>query len=48
VLIPEALRRDNGVLSGKTESVMKSEGYKNTANKNQETPEAGKGGGVLG
>jgi hypothetical protein len=37
----EALkRRDNGVLSRKTESVMKSAGYRNPANKNQETPES--------
>jgi hypothetical protein len=36
----EALkRRDNGVLSRKIESVMKSKGYRNPANKNQETPE---------
>jgi hypothetical protein len=34
-------RRDNGVLSRKTESVMKSKGYRNPANKNQETPEGG-------
>jgi hypothetical protein len=31
-------RGDNGVLSRKTESVMKSKGYRNPANKNQETP----------
>jgi hypothetical protein len=38
----EALkRRDNGVLSRKTESIMKSKGYRNPANKKQETPECG-------
>jgi hypothetical protein len=31
-------RRDNGVLSTKTESFMKSKGYSNPTNKNQETP----------
>jgi len=31
-------RRDNGVLSRKTESVMKSKGCRNPTNKNQETP----------
>jgi len=36
---PEALRRDNGVLSGKTESFMKSKRYRNPDDKNQETPE---------
>ena len=32
------LRRDNGVLSRKTESVIKSVGYRNPVNKTQETP----------
>jgi hypothetical protein len=31
-------RRDNGVLSGKIESIMKSKGDRSPANKNQETP----------
>ncbi|KPK46461.1 MAG: hypothetical protein AMK74_00200 [Nitrospira bacterium SM23_35] len=36
----EALkRRDNGVLSGKIESVMKSKSYRDPSNKNYETPE---------
>jgi hypothetical protein len=36
----EALkRRDNGVLSGKTESLMRSADYRIPANKNQETPD---------
>ena len=36
----EALKQgDNGVLSGKTESAMKSRAYRNRSNKNQETPE---------
>jgi hypothetical protein len=32
-------RRDNGLLSRKTGSIIKSKGYGNPANKNQETPE---------
>jgi hypothetical protein len=32
-------RKDNGVLSRKTESFMKSKGYGNPANRNEETPE---------
>jgi hypothetical protein len=32
-------QRDNGVLSRKTEFIMKSNDYRNPANKNQETPE---------